>query len=79
MTLSAWRKTRALSQASLAEALGLRSKAQISGIETGAVTPTAELAIRIERLTLGAVSVAQLRPDLKDVRVVRSDDAGAAA
>lgn len=57
----------------MAQKLGLRSKAQISGFETGSVTPSADLAIAIDRLTQGAVPVAELRPDLHDVRVIHGE------
>ena len=73
MRLVDWRKSVGWPQERLAGCLGLKSKAQISGFETGTIEPTAELAIAIDRLTKGAVRVADLRPDLKDVRVVRPE------
>jgi DNA-binding transcriptional regulator YdaS (Cro superfamily) len=69
--LTTWRKSRGLSQVALAERLGLQSRGQISDIETGAERVSAENAIKIDRLTAGEVTVADLRPDLADVRVLR--------
>lgn len=68
--LSKWRESRGISQGELAEAIGLRSRAQISDIERGRQKASADLAIRIDRLTRGAVPVRALRPDLHDVRVI---------
>ena len=72
MRLSEWRKSKGWPQAAVAERLGLSSKSQTSGYETGALPPTVEIAIAIDRLTDGAVRVADLRPDLQDVRVIHS-------
>jgi transcriptional regulator with XRE-family HTH domain len=79
MALSNWRKSKGWSQADLAARLGLRSKAQISGFETGVLAPKADIAIAIDRLSCGAVPVAELRPDLHDVRVIRPAHSGASA
>lgn len=70
MALSNWRKSRGWSQSDLAAQLGLRSKAQICGFETGTLVPKADIAIAIDRLSNGQVPVSELRPDLHDVRVI---------
>ena len=69
MSLAAWRKSKGWTQSDLARAVS-RSKPLISGIETGARIATTDLAIEIDRLSQGKVPVAQLRPDLHDVRVL---------
>lgn len=71
MKLVLARESRGWSQSDLARALGLKSKGYISRIETGAERVSAENAIKIDRLTAGEVTVADLRPDLADVRVLR--------
>ena len=78
MMLSDWRELKGLSQGDLAEAVGLRSRAQISDIERGRQKASADLAIRIDRLTGGAVPVRILRPDLHDVRVIQPSNSDAA-
>ena len=71
MKLVRARESRGWSQSDLAKALGLRSKGHVSRIENGAERASAELAVKIDRLTAGEVTVADLRPDLADVRVLR--------
>ncbi|GLK49645.1 hypothetical protein GCM10017620_26180 [Brevundimonas intermedia] len=73
MDLPSWRKSKGWTQSVLADRLGLRSKAHVSRLETKRERVSAELAIAIDRLTTGAVRVADLRPDLHDVRVIRAD------
>lgn len=73
MDLKAWRESRQLSQEDLAIQLGLRSKGRISRLERKAERWPADLAIAADRLTQGAVSVAELRPDLHDVRVIQPE------
>ncbi|WP_354074328.1 helix-turn-helix transcriptional regulator [Brevundimonas sp. 1080] len=72
MRLSDWRKSMGWPQSAVAKRLGLRSKAQISGYENGSLTPTAEIAIAIDRMTDGLCPVWETRPDLHDVRVIRA-------
>ncbi len=67
--LRAWRLSRGWSQGDLGSRLGIRSKGQVSRLEKG-VGVTTDLAIAIDRLTAGEVTVAALRPDLHDVRVL---------
>jgi DNA-binding XRE family transcriptional regulator len=61
----------------LASKVGLKSRGQIADIERGRETPSAEIAIKIDRLSGGLVPVHELRPDLHDVRVVRPEGASA--
>lgn len=79
MALVNWRKSRGWTQADLARELGLSSKGQISGFETGALAPATDVAIAIDRLSAGEVPVRELRPDLHDVRVLHPDQTGALA
>lgn len=72
MDLANWRKTKGLSQADVAIQLR-RTKGRISTLEAGDETWPVELAIAVDRLTKGEVPVAQLRPDLHDVRVVQPE------
>ena len=67
--LRTWRVNRGWTQEDLGKSLGLSSKGQVSQIESGNGV-TIDIAIRIDRLTKGAVTVADLRPDLNDVRVL---------
>lgn len=67
-----WRKQFGLSQGQLAHRLGLKSRGRISSLESGAEPWPTDLAIAMDRLTRGVVQVADLRPDLHDVRVIRS-------
>lgn len=78
MSLASWRKSKGWTQDDLATRVG-RSKPLISGLETGRVIATTDLAIAFDRLSGGEVPVAELRPDLHDVRVVRPESAGAPA
>lgn len=71
MRLSEWRKSKGWTQTALAHRLGLRSKTHISRLENSLERVSADLAIEIDRLSLGAVPVADLRPDLHDVRVIQ--------
>lgn len=73
MELSAWRKSMGWTQADLARKLGLRSKAHVSRMESRAERVSAEQAIAVDRLSGGAVPVAELRPDLHDVRVIQPE------
>lgn len=78
MDVSEFRSREGISQLELAIQLGLRSKGRISRLETGAAIWPTDLAIQMDRLSKGKVPVAQLRPDLHDVRVLH-DAEGAAA
>ncbi|NBW06947.1 MAG: hypothetical protein EBR82_02850 [Caulobacteraceae bacterium] len=51
--------------------IGLRSPGRLSDLENGAAKWPTDLAIEATRRTNGEVTVAELRPDLHDVRVVR--------
>ncbi|WP_221415755.1 helix-turn-helix transcriptional regulator [Brevundimonas bullata] len=70
--LETWRRSQGWSQADLAHKLGLRSKGHVSRLESGTGLTT-DLAIAIDRLSKGAVPVAELRPDLHDVRVIHGE------
>ncbi|WP_367268892.1 helix-turn-helix domain-containing protein [uncultured Brevundimonas sp.] len=69
--LETWRRSKGWSQADLARRLGLRSKGHVSRLESG-VGLTTDLAIAIDRLSEGECPVAETRPDLHDVRVIRT-------
>lgn len=73
MDVKSWRVSEKLSQSRLADHLGLRSRGQVADIESGRERASAEIAIKLDRLTRGKVPVHEVRPDLHDVRVVRSD------
>lgn len=73
MEIAAWRKSQGLSQGELAERLGLKSRAQVADFERGRQRLSAELAIKMDRISRGVVQVADLRPDLHDVRVIRPE------
>lgn len=61
MNLESFRKQRGLTQAQLAEALGIRSKSYISRLETGVgPEPSLRLALAIEKFTGGQVRAADL-------------------
>ena len=69
----AWRKSAGLTQADLARRLGIRARSHISALESGQERVSAEQAIAIDRLSLGQVTVAEMRPDLHDVRVIHTE------
>lgn len=73
MKPATFRKSMGWTQGQMASRLGLRSKARISALESGADEWPAELAIRLDRLSRGVVPVAELRPDLHDVRVIHGE------
>lgn len=50
--------------------LGLQSKGRVSLLERGVERWPTDLAIAMDRLSRGRVPIAELRPDLHDVRVV---------
>lgn len=74
-----FRNRQGWSQEDLAKQLRLKSRAQIADIERGRQRPSAELAIAADRLSGGHVSVAELRPDLHDVRVLHPHHSGTPA
>jgi DNA-binding transcriptional regulator YdaS (Cro superfamily) len=63
LTISKWLEAQGRTAASLAEAVGV-SRGHLSHIMAGRFRASAELAVRIERETAGAVPRAMLRPDL---------------
>lgn len=78
MEVATWRKRERITQSTLAERLGLGgSKGRISRLERKADKWPTDLAIKLDRLTGGEVTVAELRPDLHDVRVVQPEGARA--
>lgn len=70
MDLQHWRKSKGITLEALASGAGIRSKGRMSRIERGKERCPTDLAIAIDRLTAGEVTVAALRPDLHDVRVI---------
>lgn len=54
------RESRSLSQEQFAIALGLQSKGYVSRIESGEITPSLRLALRIERWSAGRVRAESL-------------------
>lgn len=73
MSLATWRKSNGLTLEQTAAQAGIQSKGRMSRIERGIERCPTDLAIAIDRLTQGAVSVAELRPDLHDVRVIQPE------
>ncbi len=73
MKLVRLRKSRNWSQNDLARLLGLNSRGHISDWENGRERVPAEHAIAIDRLSKGQLTVADLRPDLHDVRVIHPE------
>ena len=73
MSLATWRKSKGLTLEQTAARAGIQSKGRMSRIERGIERCPTDLAIAIDRLTQGAVSVAELRPDLHDVRVIQPE------
>lgn len=73
--IAEWRRKSGLTQADLAIRLGFKSRAHVSALESGAERVSAEMAIAIDRLTSGEVTVATLRPDLSDVHVIQPEGA----
>lgn len=68
MDLETFRKSRGLTQADLAKALGLRSKSYISRLETGAGPGASlRLALKIERFSGGLVKAADLCKEAADL------------
>lgn len=67
-TLRETRESRSLSQEQFAIELGLQSKGYVSRIETGEITPSLRLALRIERWSGGCVRAESLlSPDDADL------------
>ncbi len=75
MKLGTWRRNQKITLQTMAGRVGLSSKGRMSRIERGQERCPTDLAIAIDRTTNGAVTVADLRPDLADVRVLRQDRA----
>ena len=73
MKLVRLRKTRNWSQDDLARLLGLSSRGHISDWENGRERVPAEHAIAIDRISGGECTVADLRSDLHDVRVIHAE------
>lgn len=76
-----FRKSRGLSQAELAEALGLglRSKGYISRLESGATPWPLKLALRLEKLSSGEVPASSICAEAADLQVSTPASATAAA
>ena len=67
MDVVSFRKSRGLSQAEFAAALGLRSKSYVSELERGRQKYPLKLALKIEQLSDGAVPAASLCPDAAEL------------
>lgn len=72
MDVRSWRKSKGWRLEDLGIQLGLQSKGRVSRLERGVERWPTDLAITVDRISLGEVPVATLRPDLHDVRVVRA-------
>jgi transcriptional regulator with XRE-family HTH domain len=72
MNVRTFRISRGWSQTTLAGHVGLKSRGQVADIESGRERASAEVAIRLDRLSRGLCPVAETRPDLHDVRVIRA-------
>jgi len=71
MRLREWRQSKHLTLQALASRVGLASKGRMSRIERGRERCPTDLAIAIDRATNGAVTIADVRPDLRDVHITR--------
>lgn len=71
MNLGIYRRENKLTLQAMAERIGLSSKGRMSRIETGRERCPTDLAIAIDRATGGKVAIADIRPDLQDVCIVR--------
>lgn len=67
MTPALFRKSLKLSQADLARELGVRSKGYISDLESGRQPWPLKLALKLERLSAGAVPAASICPEAADL------------
>lgn len=70
-TLRAWRLSQQITLDESARRFGLASKGRMSRIERGCERCPTDLAIAIDRATNGAVTIADVRPDLRDVHIMR--------
>ncbi|WP_438852472.1 helix-turn-helix transcriptional regulator [Brevundimonas nasdae] len=75
MDVKSFRKSRGWTQIALAHQIGLQSRGQVADIERGREKASAEVAIKLDRLSRGLCPVHETRPDLHDVRVIRPDAA----
>lgn len=64
MGTESYRKRENLTLAAFAGRLGLRSRGYLHSLETGRQKWPLELALKVEAITAGQVTAAQLRPDL---------------
>ncbi|WP_376751998.1 helix-turn-helix transcriptional regulator [Brevundimonas nasdae] len=71
MDVKTFRISKGWSQNVLARHIGLRSRAQVSDIENSRERASAEVAIKLDRLSKGLCPVREVRPDLHDVRVIQ--------
>lgn len=75
MTPESFRKERGLTQEQLGEELGGFGKTYISGLETGAVAWTVELALKMQLISGGIVRAADLVPQEKRELIEQFDRA----
>jgi transcriptional regulator with XRE-family HTH domain len=71
MDTSAFRKSQGWTLKEMASRLGIQSRGRASELERGVIEWPTDLAIKMARLSDGALPVSALRPDLHDVRVLR--------
>lgn len=72
--LRTYRRAHGFSLEEFAARIGLKSKGHLNRLERDGQKASTDLAIRIDRVTHGAVPVRALRPDLSDVRVMQPSD-----
>ncbi|WP_242913493.1 helix-turn-helix domain-containing protein [Brevundimonas pishanensis] len=71
MKLGTYRRTNNLTLQAMAARVGLASKGRMSRIERGQERCPTDLAIAIDRATDGEVTIADVRPDLRDLCILR--------
>ena len=70
MDAATFRKSQGWTLNQLAARLGIQSRGRASELERGVIEWPTDLAIKMARLSNGALPVSTLRPDLHDVRVL---------
>jgi transcriptional regulator with XRE-family HTH domain len=66
--IKSFRRANKLTQQQLADAAGIRSKAYISSIESGAETCSLKVALRLEQFSHGEIDAAAICPEAAKIR-----------
>lgn len=75
MDIAALRKDLGLSLDAFAARIGLKSRGQMSSLESGARKPSVRVALEIERLSSGRIKAAELNPDIALIERFRAEAA----